>query len=139
MEIHNAFIGHVDMPTAVEVDRALGQAAPLWHELVEWAHTHGAEGEEWKSYSPKYGWSLRLQHKKRNIVHMAPCEGCLNVAFILGDRAVAAARQLRLPKRVLQELEHAPRYPEGTGLRLTVRKHSDLPAIEKLAAIKLEN
>lgn len=139
MEIHNAFVGHIDMPTPIEVDTALGPAAPLWHEFVEWAHTHGAEGEEWKSISPKYGWSLRLQHKKRNIVHMAPCEGCLNVAFILSDRALAAAKQARLPKHVHDQLEHAPRYPEGNGVRLTVSKHTDLPAIEKLATIKLAN
>jgi hypothetical protein len=139
MEIRNAFVGHPERPTTEEVDTALGPSAPLWHEFVEWAHAHGAEGEEWKCASPKYGWSLRLQHKKRNIVHMAPCPGYVHVAFVLGERAVAAAKEARLPRHVHEELEHAPRYPEGTGLRLTLKKHADLAAIEKLAQIKMAN
>ena len=139
MEFPNAFVGHSASPTTEEVDRALGSSAPLWHELVDWARQHGAAGEEWKSTSPKHGWSLRLQQKKRNIVYLSPCAGCIRAAFLLSDRAVDAARTARLPKRVLEELERAPRYPEGTGLRLMVQKHTDLAAIEKLATIKMAN
>lgn len=137
MEFPNAFVGHAMLPTTEEVDVALGTSAPLWHEFVEWAHQHGAPDEEWKCTSPKHGWSLRLQLKKRNIVYLSPCAGCIRVAFLLSDRAMEAARTARLPKRVLEELEHAPRYPEGTGLRLMVQKHADLAAIERLATIKM--
>ncbi len=137
MESPNAFAGHAALPTIEEVDTTLGPSAPLWHALVEWAHQHGAVAEEWKCTSPKHGWSLRLQQKKRNIVYLSPCAGCIRVAFLLSDRAMEAARTARLPKRVLEELERAPRYPEGTGLRLMVRQHKDLPAIEKLAQIKM--
>lgn len=137
MEIRNAFVGHPGVPTQEEVDAALGLTAPLWHELVGWVHQHGAPEEEWKSSGEKYGWSLRLKQKKRNIVYLSPCAGCVRVAFVLGDRAVEAAKTAGLPKAVAEELEHAPRYPEGTGLRLTVRKHSDLAAIEKLVAVKM--
>jgi hypothetical protein len=137
MESPNAFAGHAALPTIEEVDAALGPSAPLWHEFVEWAHQHGAAGEEWKCTSPKHGWSLRLQQKKRNIVYLSPCAGCIRVAFVLSDQTMEAARTARLPKRVLKELEHAPRYPEGTGLRLMVRKHGDLAAIETLATIKM--
>jgi hypothetical protein len=139
MEIQNAFVGRTETPTAEELDSALGPSAAVWHELVEWMEAHGAPEEEWKSSGAKYGWSLRLKQKKRNIVYLSPCEGCMRIAFILGDRAVAAARQAHLPKRVLDALEGAPRYPEGTGLRLTVRSVRDLPAIEKLAQIKMAN
>jgi len=137
MEFPNAFVGHASLPTMEEVDTALGPSAPLWREFVEWAHQHGAAGEEWKCTSPKHGWSLRLQQRKRNIVYMSPCTGCIRVAFVLSDRAVEAARTARLAKQVLEELEHAPRYSEGTGLRLMVRKHGDLAAIETLATIKM--
>lgn len=139
MEIPNAFVGHAAAPTAEEVDAALGLSAPLWHELVDWAHTHGIADDEWKSSGAKYGWSLRLKQKKRNIVYLSPCQGCIRVAFVLGDRAVEAAKAARLPKHVLDELGHAPRYPEGTGLRLMVKKHGDLAAIKNLATIKMAN
>ena len=50
----------------------------------------------------KSGWSLRLKVKKRNIVYLAPCNGCFRVAFIFGDRAVAAARQSDLSEKHTQ-------------------------------------
>jgi hypothetical protein len=85
----------------------------------------------------KYGWSLTLKVKKRTIVYLGPCMGCFRVAFALGDKAVAAVKHARLPKKILQALAEAPRYPEGTGLRLVVNKAADLEAIRMLAEIKL--
>jgi hypothetical protein len=82
---------------------------------------------------------MRLKLKKRNILYMAPCRGCFRVAFILGDKAVKAARQIKLPQRILKAIDDAPRYPEGTGVRLIVKRMSDLPAILKLAEVKLAN
>ena len=44
-----------------------------------------------------------------------------------------------LPKHVLQLLDEAPLYPEGTSLRLVVRSVRDLTTMRKLVAIKLAN
>lgn len=139
MELPNAFIGKPSQPTATELAIALGPAAETWKQLVDWLATQGAAIQEWKSYSAKRGWSLLLKLKKRTIVYLAPCNGCFRVAFVLGDRAVAAARQGDLPKPVLKLLDEAPHYAEGTGLLLIVKAAKDLPAIQKLALIKLAN
>jgi hypothetical protein len=40
---------------------------------------------------------------------------------------------------VLKLLDEAPRYAEGTGLRLMVKGPKDLAAIRKLALVKLAN
>jgi len=82
---------------------------------------------------------MRLKVKKRNIVYLSPCSGCFRVAFVLGDRAVAAARQSDLPKSTLKLLDEAPKYPEGTGVRLVVKAAKDLVAIRQFALIKLAN
>ena len=139
METVNAFIGRTVVPTAKEVDAVLGATAELWDQLVEWLAEQGAATQEWNSYSPKVGWALRLKVKKRNIIYLGPCDGCFRVALILGDKAVAAARQGDLSKSTLKLLDEAPRYPEGTGLRLMVKAAKDLVAIKKLALIKLAN
>ncbi|HUJ32637.1 MAG TPA: DUF3788 domain-containing protein [Candidatus Acidoferrum sp.] len=140
MDVPNAFIGKLEVPTPAEVSAALGSSAKPWNQFVDWlADEHGVATEEWKSISPKYGWALRLKLKKRTIVHLSPCKGCFRVVFILGDRAVKAARQSDLPKHVANLIEGAPRYTEGTGIRLVVKSASDLAAIRKLAAIKLAN
>lgn len=136
----NAFIGKSKKPTDDALVVALGPSKKLWDQLVsELADELGADIQEWNSYSPKAGWSLRVKQKKRMIVWLAPCLGCFRVAFILGDKAVKAARQSKLPKQVLKVLDEAPRYPEGTGVRLTVKAAGDLAAIHELAAIKLKN
>jgi hypothetical protein len=60
------------------------------------------------------------------------------VAFILGDRAVKAARQSDLPKSILKINHDAPHYAERAGVRLEVKKSADhLGTVGKLALINL--
>jgi len=139
MEIPNAFIGKTSAPTVDEVVAALGPTSEVWKQLIDWMAEQGATVQEWNSYSAKSGWAMRLKVKKRNIVYLAPCSGCFRVAFTLVDRAVAAARQSNLSKSNLKLLDEAPKYPEGTGVRLIVKAPKDLAAIRKLALIKLAN
>src|ERR1017187_3579816 len=140
METANAFIDHAAQPTPEELSAALGPTASIWNKLVGClADEYGLNVQEWNSYSLKAGWSMRLKLKKRNILYMAPCRGCFRVAFVLGDKAVQAARQLKRPQSILKVIDEAPRYPEGTGVRLVVKRMSDLATIQKLAAIKLAN
>lgn len=134
----NAFIGMTKPPTDAELADALGGAKALWDKLLgTLADAHGLTVQEWNSYSPRAGWSLRLKSQKRNIIHLGPSPGAFRVAFVLGDRAVAAARQGGLPRRAIKILEAAPRYPEGTGIRLEIKTAKDIAMVEQLAAIKL--
>jgi hypothetical protein len=136
----NAFIGHAEHPTDSELVSALGPVKALWDQLIDdLADECGVAGQEWNSYSPKAGWSLRLKREQRNIVYLSPCSGCFRVSFALGDKAVQAARQSKLPPRVLKIINEAKRYAEGTGVRLEVKASKDLAAVKKLAAIKLAN
>lgn len=140
MEIPNAFIAKIAKPTDEELTAALGASVEVWKELLNWlAEDKGVTDQEWKSTSPKYGWSLLMKLKKRTILYLGPCDGCFRVAFVLGDRAIAAARQSRLPKSTLKALDEAPRYAEGTGLRLIVKGSKDLAAIRILTTVKLAN
>jgi hypothetical protein len=132
----NAFIGRTKPPTDEELSTELGAARALWDELLT---ELALPIQEWNSYSPKAGWSLKLKLKKRTIVYLAPCHGSFRVAFILGDKAMEAARQLKLPKAVLKIIDEAPRYPEGSGLRLEIAARKDLAAVKKLAEVKLAN
>ncbi len=138
--IPNAFIGWPHPPTDGELAEALGPARPLWDRAVEGiAGELGLADREWKCSGRAYGWSLRLKRGKRNIVHLSPCRECFRVAIILGDRAVSAARSSGLGAAAMRLIDEAPRYPEGTGIRIEVTGPEDLPLIEKLARIKLEN
>ena len=66
METPNAFIGKATLPTEHEVSAALGSTAEVWKQLVDWLAEQGVADQEWKSSSPKYGWSLRMKAEKEN-------------------------------------------------------------------------
>jgi uncharacterized protein DUF3788 len=132
----NAFIGSAQPPTDDELSVQLGAARALWDELLALL---ALPVQEWHSYSPKAGWSLKLKLGKRTIVYLAPCRGRFRVAFVLGVKAVEAARQAKLPKAVIKIIDEAPRYPEGTGVRLEIKARKDLAAVKKLADVKLAN
>jgi len=50
-----------------------------------------------------------------------------------------AARASKLPQRIIKIMEEAPRYPEGTGVRVAMKNPKDIAAVKLLAAIKLAN
>jgi hypothetical protein len=136
----NAFIGRTSRPSDADLESVLGGAKPLWdHLIADLAAEHQVTIQEWRSYSVKSGWALRLKRGKRTIVWLAPCAGSFQVAFIFGDRAVLAARESGLSDRVVRMLDAAPRYPEGTALRLQIKSARDLAVVKKLALLKLEN
>ena len=136
----NAFIGRTEKPTDDDLSKALGSVAKSsWDALVaDMAEQHGAT-PEWKYYSTKAGWGLRLLKKKRRILSLSPFEGCFEVLFVLGGKALTAARESGLSGAGRRALEEAKTYPEGTGVRLLVKGPRDLPTIKKLAVLKIEN
>jgi len=136
----NAFIGKAKKPTDAELATALGPARATWDQLLaDLALEYGVNIQEWNSYSPKAGWSLRVKRKARTIVWLGPRAGSFIAAFILGDKAMRAARTGKLPQRIVKIMEEAPKYPEGTGVRITLKTSKDLAAVKTLAAIKLAN
>ena len=136
----NAFIGRTELPTDAELVQALGAAKPVWDGLIAGlAAQHGVSGREWKCYSTKTGWALRLLRGKRTILWLSPCQGCFRVAFILGDKALLAAQHGALSAQAMRAFQQAERYPEGTGVRLLIKGPKDIPTVRKLAVAKLEN
>ena len=139
MDLPNAFIGRKTPPTEKEVVKVLGPSSSAWKDLLSWLEKQGIERRVWHSVSPKYGWALHPELKKRRILYLGPREGCFCVSFALGDKAVAAARASDLPKSLLKEIAQAKRYAEGTGVRFIVRGPNDLATVRKLVEIKLKN
>ncbi len=136
----NAFIGKTKEPTEAEVAKALGVAKPVWDKLLsELAEQHALTEHEWNTYSPKYGWALRIKHKKRNIIYLSPAEGYFRITMILGNKAMKAAYDANLPARAVKILTESKKYPEGNAIYIDVKGTKHLPFITKLAAIKLAN
>ena len=136
----NAFAGRAKQPTEAALKSVLGDRYPLWRRVIaELNRELRLDALEWHTYSVKAGWSLRLQRKKRNIVYLGPRPGWFLASFALGDKAIAAARKSNLPVRVLEIIAQAPRYAEGTAVRIEVHDEEDAKVVMVLARIKLEH
>ena len=122
------------MLTDDELAALLGETKPIWDRTVaELKAAIGDVNEEWKCYSKKSGWTLRLLQQDRAIVYLTPAAGSFNVGFSLGDKAMAAARDAGVPEALLS----GKRYVEGTPVRLTMIDSANLPLVLQLAAIKM--
>lgn len=125
-------------PTRTDLQHALGPAGALWDDLV--AHigqAYGPIGEQWSFSGARFGWSLRLKKGDRIILYLIPQAGRFLAGIVLGAKAVAAAQDADLPSSILRAIAEAPKYAEGTGLRLPVAAPSDLQPIQQLAAFKM--
>jgi hypothetical protein len=125
-------------PSDEDLQRVLGDAARVWSDLI--AHvsdTYEPIAPEWNFGGAKYGWSLRLRKRDRVVLYLIPRSDGFLVGIVLGAKAVAAAAGARLPVRVRELIAEAPRYAEGTGVRIPVVKKGDLAAIRTLTAIKM--
>lgn len=136
----SAFLDRGSPPSERELKATLGKASGLWVELradlsSEFAPLNG----KWSFSGKSHGWLLQLRHKRRTVVYMVPCPGYFVASFALGEKVCQAAQESGLPERVLEIIQHAPKYPEGRGVRLEVRNKKDLANVEAVASIKMAN
>ena len=136
----SAFDDKSHEPSAEELRRVLGRSAARWDELI--AHLAAEQSPldvAWTYAGANWGWSLRLKRKKRAILYLTPRERHFLAGFALGEKAVAAAHQAKLPGPVLATIDGARKYAEGRAVRLEVRTKKDVSAAIELAAIKMAN
>ena len=125
-------------PTDADLARALKSSFVFWNELKEQiAARFPPVNFEWGFTSKTTGWGLRLKHKDRIILYMKPGDGYFLASFVLGEKAVKAAHEAKLPSSILTTIDSAKKYAEGRGVRFKVTGARDVRNIEKLAMIKM--
>ncbi len=125
-------------PQSEEVSRVLGSTAGLWAHLISSIGSRfDPLAEDWGFSGKKWGWALRLKHKKRAVLYMTPAESLFYVGFALGQKAVDAAHKSELPAAVLEEIDSSQQYAEGRAVRLEVRSREDVANVVRLARIKM--
>lgn len=136
----SAFSEKAHPPTDDALRLVLGKAYGPWLELLALvADRIGPVTQVWGFTSASTGWGLRVRHKERVILYMTPQPNQFLVSFALGERAVAAARAARLSASVRKAIEDAPRYAEGRGVRLEIRRSRQLASLVTIAQIKWQS
>lgn len=120
-------------PTDAELRAMLGESFDV---LQEFTRRNTELRPEWKYYGAKYGWSLKLFLKKRNLCFISPHPGFFTVAFALGARAVERALASNLPESVKRQITEARPYAEGRGVRIDAGTTQDLGPAQLLLEIK---
>ena len=125
-------------PTPAGLAGVLGGSHDAWRHLASRMESgYGPLSVHWSFAGARYGWSCRLQRKKRTILYLIPQQGAFLVGVVLGDRALTLLRRhdLSAPTRAL--IDQAPRYGEGTGFRIPVSSIADCTDVEVVVEAKM--
>lgn len=122
-------------PSEAALRERLGPAHAAWRTLL--ASLPGVE-QEWKLYSAKAGWVLKLKEGDRTLLYAHPQDGEFRVIVVLGERAVQAALAARLSLRLREAIAAARPYVEGRSVPVVVRGPADLSDVESLLPFKRE-
>ena len=124
-------------PDGPALQKVVGRAWSFWTALVDAALTAGATKQVWNHAGPKFGWSLRILKHERVLIVLTPESGSFLVGVALGEKAIAKARTVGLPKAVEAIIDAAPKYAEGRGVRYRVKTARDLAAAKVLLRVKM--
>ena len=121
-----------------ELKAVLGRAGDRWDELIEeLSRVFVPLTSQWGFAGSNWGWSLRLAQRRRTILYLTPQQRRFLAGFALGGRAMRAAHEVPLDPTVLGQIDTAPQYAEGRGVRIEVRTKSDVARVMQLAAVKM--
>jgi hypothetical protein len=136
----SAFDDKSKRPKPGDIEKALGRTFTHWDNLIKHIATeYWPMDQMWGFASAKWGWAVALKQKKRTVLYMTPCEKHFIVGLALGEKAVKAAHDAKLPNEVLEMIDGATKYAEGRAIRLEIRNKKDLDNVKKLAAVKMAN
>lgn len=127
-------------PDAQQLANALAKSAKLWEKIQSpLAVDYEPLTYEWKFYGPKTGWLMKVLQRKRNLFFLTPLAGSFRLAFVFGEKAVAAIAHSDLPEPLKAAIKSAPKYVEGRGLQIEVKSDDDVSNVIKLIAFKAAN
>ena len=133
----SAFTNSAHPPTDDELRVTLGAAGTVWAKLIDAIAKRIDPIEQvWRFTSASTGWGLRLRQNDRVIIYMTPQNGQFLASLALGERAVAAAQNVRLAADLRDAIDAAPRYAEGRGVRVIVKRAAQVAGLATLAEIK---
>jgi hypothetical protein len=136
----NPFTDKNIKPDNKSLAKVLGDTNKLWRDLKNHlTESCGELIEDWKFYSPKYGWTLKVLKKKRNLFFFSPRPNAFRVSFVFGEKAVSHIEASNLPEKIKIAIRNARKYAEGRGISLEVKSVDEIEEIKKLVEIKLSN
>lgn len=126
------------IPGDRDLSEKLGKTCDLWNSIRDYVQEKAPDSvEEWKYSGKKFGWSFRINDKKRVLIYLLPREAYFKAAFVFGQKATDTIVNSTISDTIKKELLSAKVYAEGRGIRIDVRDPEVLEDIRGLIEIKL--
>ena len=137
----SAFDDKTIIPDDGMISDALGETAPIWHELRSYVEeTYPNVIGEWKHYGKAAGWTYKLVSKKWNLLFAVPMNGCFRVRIVLGEKGCACVEaDSELTEEIKEAFRNAVPYTEGRSIDIDIACPEQLEAVKRLLKIKYEN
>jgi hypothetical protein len=118
-----------------ELVNLLGRSHAAFQAL---AHDRAGVTCEWKRYSKKGPWALKVSEGERTLFYLIPHANQFEVTVVLGQRATDAALAGRVRPELHATIRSAKPYVEGRPVKVVVTSMEDLVGVEELVAVKLK-
>jgi hypothetical protein len=122
-------------PTVDELAVLLGKSHSAFQALT---HDRGGAICEWKRYSKKGPWVVRVSEGDRTLCYLTPQANQFEVTVVLGERAAEAALAGRVRTELHAAIRSAKPYVEGRPVRVVVAGQADLAGVAELVSVKLK-
>lgn len=117
-----------------ELVKLLGRSQAAFQALV---HDRAGATCEWKRYSKKGPWVLKVSEGERTLFYLIPQANQFEMTVVLGQRATDAALAGRVRPELHATIRSAKPYVEGRPVKVEVSSKEGLPGVEELVAVKL--
>jgi hypothetical protein len=127
------------MPDEKALSEALGESYKYYQDICKvLKNQYGDLTRDWKHYSKSSGWTLKLLHKKRNILFLGPRKDHFVITFIFGDKATDAVLNCPLPERIKKSLSDSKKFIEGRVVNIEVKSQDEANNVMLLIDIKMK-
>ncbi len=121
-------------PSEAEIAAVLRDAHSAFQALLA---RRGPTVAEWRRYSRKSPWVLKVSQGKRTLFYARPDSGKLKVTVLLGASAVEAALAGQVSKQLHASIREAQVYPEGRPVSVWISRPADVRKLDELVSVKL--
>ena len=125
------------VPNDEDLENVLKSSFDAYNNLISYLENeYGQLTNEWKFYSKKAGWTLRISGEKRNLLFLSPNEDYFLVTVNMSVKVSKIVLDSDVSDDTKTMIKEAEVYTEGTGILVEVRTEEDLKDIKTILDIR---
>ena len=125
------------VPNDEDLEDVLKSSLDTFNSLVSYLEKeYGSLNKEWKFYSKKAGWTLRISGEKRNLLFISPNDDYFIATVNMSVNVSKIVLDLDISDNTKNLIKEAKIYAEGISILIEVRKQEDLEDIKTILNVR---